>query len=167
MKVIVTKSGRASAEFSLYDGMNTLGRDVTNRIRLLDPRVSRRHCKIRKIGQSLFLFDLGTKNGTRVNGTRVTTRELKLGDRIKVGNTTLELLDDDYGLPKQQQRSGAGALLRRVGGMLLGQEQSASSVETAYPKLYQKRRKAFWRPSVDTDPPEGRSDTVISCSDPD
>jgi len=91
MKLIIVKGSGEEKEFRLHDGMNTVGRGITNRIRLLDPRVSRKHCRIRKIGLSLTVSDLGTKNGTLLNGRSVVEEELKVLDEIKVGKTTLRI----------------------------------------------------------------------------
>ena len=94
LKLIVEKGSQTGSAFRLYDGINTLGRETTNRIKLMDLRVSRNHCEIRKLAQSLFITDLGTRNGTLVNGKTVRKQELKVGDRIQVGNTVLRVAED-------------------------------------------------------------------------
>ncbi len=169
MKLIVVKGSGTGTEFRLHDGINMLGRDVTNRIRLLDTRVSRKHCRIRKLGRSLFLFDLGTKNGTLVNGVSVSERELEIGDRIKVGSTLLEVADAHH-VPKKIDESAAPAsFFRTITMAVFGQRRSQrpTAVEREFGKFFRRPRKSFWRPSVDTDPPEGRRETLISHSDPD
>lgn len=55
-------------------------------ITLDHPRVSRRHAEVRVTGEQIFLRDLGSGNGTFVNGERITAyRELRPGDRIDIG----------------------------------------------------------------------------------
>lgn len=166
MKMIIEKGSGACSEFRLHDGMNSIGRDVSNRIRLLDPGVSRKHCKIRKIGGSLFLLDLGTKNGTQVNGSRVKTQELKLGDRVKVGRTVLLLVEDDYIPVAPPLGTVPLTFLRRVRELLSREPERADSAASEYPIFFRRRRQAFWRPRIDTDPPEAGNETVISHSDP-
>lgn len=68
-----------------------IGRATDCDVRLSDPGVSRRHVELRHDGHRVRLRDLGSTNGTLVNGTRVTETELRDGDRIRVGSTTLVL----------------------------------------------------------------------------
>ncbi len=57
---------------------------------LADGNVSRRHAEIRPHGDGWVLADLGSTNGTRLNGFRLTApRELRSGDEIAVGNSLL------------------------------------------------------------------------------
>ena len=52
----------------------TIGRDARNDVVLDDPRVSRRHALLRKVGEAFRIEDLGSTNGTYVNGERVDQR---------------------------------------------------------------------------------------------
>lgn len=54
-----------------------------------DRYVSRNHCIIEVCPPSLFVRDLDSRNGTWVNGVRVRDSELRRGDRIRIGGTTL------------------------------------------------------------------------------
>ena len=75
-------------------GKITLGRDKGNDIVLDERLVSRRHAVIQKIGQEYFLEDLGSTNGTQVNGQRVPPRafvHLRLDDTVLIGRTELSL----------------------------------------------------------------------------
>ena len=56
---------------------------------LTDPNVSRRHAEIRRLGDRSWSADLGSTNGTRVNGVPVREQRLASGDEITVGSTTL------------------------------------------------------------------------------
>ncbi len=56
---------------------------------LNDPNVSRRHAEIRHSGSAVVVTDLGSTNGTRVNGITVREQHLASGDEITVGSTTL------------------------------------------------------------------------------
>jgi predicted component of type VI protein secretion system len=57
---------------------------------LADPEISRRHAVVRARGDLLEVADLGSLNGTWVNGVRVTTpTQLAAGDSLRVGTTTL------------------------------------------------------------------------------
>jgi hypothetical protein len=75
-------------------GRIRLGRDRTNDIVLEDKLVSRRHAVIQKIGEEYFLEDLGSTNGTLLNGQRVPPRSyvrLSLKDTLLIGRTELSL----------------------------------------------------------------------------
>ncbi len=67
-----------------------VGRSSQADIQLFDSAVSRRHCRLEKAGESYLLTDLGSLNGTYVNGERVTCRVLADRDRIQVGNSLLQ-----------------------------------------------------------------------------
>ena len=58
-------------------------------ITLNDTNVSRRHAEIRATGDTFTLVDLGSTNGTKVNGVRVAQRELQDGDELTFGTITL------------------------------------------------------------------------------
>ncbi len=65
----------------------TIGRRPESTIVLADPNVSRNHAEIRPHGTTWVVVDLGSTNGSRVNGVRVTSQELHDGDDISFGNT--------------------------------------------------------------------------------
>ena len=58
-------------------------------VQLADTNVSRHHAEIRPVGEGFVVVDLGSTNGTKVNGVRVAERLLRDADEITVGTTTL------------------------------------------------------------------------------
>ncbi|MFZ0664574.1 MAG: DUF3662 and FHA domain-containing protein [Acidimicrobiales bacterium] len=66
-----------------------LGRLPECAVVLNDPNVSRRHAEIRRRGTDVVVVDLGSTNGTRVNGVRVKEQLLNDGDEIEVGTSTV------------------------------------------------------------------------------
>jgi hypothetical protein len=66
-----------------------VGRTGDVHLRLADPGVSRRHLEVRRRGRDLVLTDLGSTNGTRVNGRPVQTHVLSDSDRIELGESSL------------------------------------------------------------------------------
>ncbi|AMV36118.1 ATP-binding protein [Planctomyces sp. SH-PL62] len=66
-----------------------LGRDNSNAIRLHDTEVSRRHAEIRLDDELYRVFDLGSANGTFVNGHLVDQAPLRTGDRLQLGQTVM------------------------------------------------------------------------------
>ncbi|PWJ24399.1 FHA domain-containing protein [Branchiibius hedensis] len=75
------------------DDSLTLGRARSNSIVLDDMLVSRHHARISADDQGLIIEDLGSRNGTFVNGRRVQTTRLHEGDRIGIGASTFEVRD--------------------------------------------------------------------------
>ncbi|HLY49632.1 MAG TPA: FhaA domain-containing protein, partial [Solirubrobacteraceae bacterium] len=89
---------RAESVLLLLDGKRlvvgpggaTLGRSRQCDIVLSDPNVSRQHAEIRPRGGSWVLIDLGSTNGSRINGRQVEGPEVvRPGDAIELGSTTL------------------------------------------------------------------------------
>ncbi len=68
----------------------TIGRLPECEVVLRDPSASRRHAQIREQEGTYTLTDLGSTNGTMLNGQTVQARELTDGDRIRIGTTILE-----------------------------------------------------------------------------
>jgi hypothetical protein len=79
--------------YPLMGAMTILGRDDAADIILDDPGISRRHSEIRVTTDGphfvATIRDLGSTNGTFVNGDRITSEHLHEGDRVTVGRTTV------------------------------------------------------------------------------
>jgi len=71
----------------LSEATVTIGRKPDSTIVLADPNVSRNHAEIRPQGTGWTLVDLGSTNGSRINGRKVTEQILADGDDISFGNT--------------------------------------------------------------------------------
>jgi adenylate cyclase len=74
---------------------NTLGRHPDNSIQVLDRIVSKEHSRITLGPDGRYVIrDVGSLNGTFVNGEKVSERVLKSGDQISLGNTTYRFTED-------------------------------------------------------------------------
>ncbi len=73
----------------------TIGRDSSNRLRIADLRLSRRHCSIQKEGNTYALVDLNSTNGVLLNGIPVRHRVLQHGDRIEFGASLLLFVEHE------------------------------------------------------------------------
>ncbi len=72
---------------ALGDHTVTIGRKPESTIVLADPNVSRNHAEVRPHGAGWVLVDLGSTNGSRVNGQKVAEQVLTDGDDLSFGNT--------------------------------------------------------------------------------
>lgn len=85
----------SAAEVDAASGRMVLGRSTVVDVRLRDPSVSRRHAALRHEDGRWTIEDLGSLNGTVVNGRRVSMGALAPGDRIELGDlgVTFEPVD--------------------------------------------------------------------------
>jgi signal transduction histidine kinase len=75
--------------FRLDEPTITLGRGTTHAVQLHDTEVSRDHCQLHRRGDVYVLRDLGSSNGTFVNGRQVKEYALASGDQLQLGRTLL------------------------------------------------------------------------------
>lgn len=67
----------------------TIGRQNDCTIVLADPNVSRHHAEVRPAADGFAIVDLGSTNGTKVNGERIIEHQLRDGDELMCGNTVM------------------------------------------------------------------------------
>ena len=75
--------------FELEKPTLSIGRDVRNDICLQDTEISRRHAELRQADGEFTIHDLGSSNGTFVNGTAISTHAMQSGDQLLLGRTLL------------------------------------------------------------------------------
>jgi FhaA, N-terminal domain/FHA domain len=86
---VLGESGEVKEKISLANSPVTVGRLSTNDIVLGDANVSRRHAELRRDGTRWILTDLGSTNGSLVNGRRATEQPLSDDDKLTFGSTDL------------------------------------------------------------------------------
>jgi len=98
---IIGTDGQQVYAFDLADGRHVVGRKPECDITVPDKTVSRQHAELEiATGGDCFVTDLGSHNGTSVNGLRVTNRvPVKLGDTIMFGQVEFRLTDESGGSP--------------------------------------------------------------------
>jgi predicted component of type VI protein secretion system len=98
--------------FSLTRDVTVIGRreDADFRIPLTD--VSRKHCRLVKDGNYLLIEDLGSANGTYLNGQRVTDAELSPGDTLQIG--PVQFLVQIDGVPAEDDLPGQNTMVGRA-----------------------------------------------------
>ncbi|MBI4617104.1 MAG: sigma 54-interacting transcriptional regulator [Planctomycetes bacterium] len=91
----IEKGPQAGEVFELREAGATIGRERDNDVHLMDETASRHHSRVVADGGAWFVEDLGSANGTLVNGERTPRKKLDPGDRIRVGATTLSYEEDN------------------------------------------------------------------------
>jgi len=84
--------------FPLEEGETIMGRNPDNDIMINDTRVSRAHVRVQVSGETVTVEDLGSTNGTFVNGEKIAAYTLKDGDKIQISPATIfkfSLADED------------------------------------------------------------------------
>lgn len=90
MKVIVIEDG-VRTELDIDRSVISVGRAIDNDIRVQGTLVSRRHCRIETGPDGLWVIDLGSSNGTQLNGQPIKRSLLKPGDQLRVGKAVLQV----------------------------------------------------------------------------
>ncbi|MDH5573402.1 MAG: FHA domain-containing protein [Gammaproteobacteria bacterium] len=93
-KLILTLDGAVVREYPLDKDSISIGRKHGNDIQLNDLAVSGRHALIVTMGEHIYVDDLGSTNGTLLNGVRITKSLIKHCDVIQVGNYQFTYYDD-------------------------------------------------------------------------
>ena len=116
-KLIVEKGPDKGRVIHVQAGTTvTVGRDRSATVRIRDTMSSRGHFKIVGRGNEFRILDLGSLNGTIVNGERITDQKLNSGDLIMAGESTLSFLADDQGDARLLgKKMGGYRVLERVG----------------------------------------------------
>jgi DNA-binding NtrC family response regulator len=90
-----------------------IGRDPDNDWVLADSHASRRHVSLQPVGEGVRIRDLGSRNGTFINGVRIVEGLLRLGGRLTVGQTEFRLASADQGAA-QDELLGNSLAMQRV-----------------------------------------------------
>ena len=86
---LIVIAGANVGEMYPVGGGLVIGRGADASVRVMDDEISRRHARIAVLGKEIFVEDLGSKNGTFVNGAAVRRHALRDGDKIQVGASTV------------------------------------------------------------------------------
>src|ERR1700716_4039385 len=118
--------------FPLRDADVSIGRESSNDLCITDAALSRRHCLLMPKREQFALRDLGSRNGTRVNGVPVDEQLLSHGDQIAIGSSLLVFLlsEDEFHRERnpveltETAEIGNSALLLRPEDSLYGRSDS-------------------------------------------
>ena len=103
LSLFVTRGNEKGQIYDVSKDGVMVGRDLTNAVCLTDLETSRKHCRIVVNNNSAQLIDLGSSNGTFLNGQPITSSGLKIGDHIGVGQTVFIVLAEEEKSPNSAQ----------------------------------------------------------------
>lgn len=113
-RLIVTRGADEGKQFSINGPSLIIGRDSVAKVKLLDTEISRRHAELTETADGYRIRDLGSVNGTFVNGRAVQDALLRSGDRIQIGQTILVIVAEG-------NRKGAISTLAEKINLITGQ----------------------------------------------
>jgi len=93
--IVVTNGALKGQRFEIQGETTRIGRRAGNDWVLDAPSVSGTHCEIVRIGPAFLLRDLGSTNGTRLNGERIQESRLNRNDIISAGDESFMIDGDD------------------------------------------------------------------------
>src|SRR5262245_3152776 len=128
-KLVVAKGKTAVKEIPLGSVQTIIGRRNDCALRIPSPLVSRQHCELKCNGSQLVVRDLGSSNGTFVNGSKVKQKQLKSGDTLGVGPITFIVkLGSEAMSPSDTARPITAGAAADVADLVVGGEADAESV---------------------------------------
>jgi pSer/pThr/pTyr-binding forkhead associated (FHA) protein/tetratricopeptide (TPR) repeat protein len=95
VKVVVTDGPLKGTTFDRWGEVLTFGRSSENNVILQDEAVSLKHARIVRDGATFVIEDLGSSNGTFVQGGRIQRHELRNGQKIRIGTSNFEFVQTD------------------------------------------------------------------------
>lgn len=110
-KLMILVPGNDPVPFDLRPGITNVGRERTNHLVLADPYCSRKHLRVKKYQGSFEARDIGSDNGTLLNGVAMRHNQdmvLGHGDELRIGSTTMRFIlgrpgPEDYAPPRFDQ----------------------------------------------------------------
>ena len=103
MKIVVSSEGR-NLSIRITDGTLIIGRSSSCNVTLQDPILSRQHCALTRDVDRVICTDLGSSNGTFLDGESIQSADLKHGSIIEIGETAILFINSES---KPLQDSGS------------------------------------------------------------
>src|SRR5678815_3008098 len=93
-KLVVLSAGMTGRTHELKVDKTTVGRVEDNTFQIAEPSVSSHHCEVLLRGAEVIVRDLESTNGTFINGEKISERELKPGQVLRLGQVEMRLEAD-------------------------------------------------------------------------
>ncbi|HVE82141.1 MAG TPA: FHA domain-containing protein [Myxococcales bacterium] len=116
-QLTIAEGKEAGKEFVFDQGSVTIGRTADCDVILYDPGVSRKHARIFSQGKAYYVEDMGSSNGTKVNGSVVKKKQLSDGDAVALGpvvfNFTSKVIEEMDTDPRARPNGSAPAISKQ------------------------------------------------------
>jgi len=108
-KLVVLSAGFDGRTHDLNVDKTTIGRVEDNTFQIADASVSSHHCEIVLRGSDVVIHDLGSTNGSFINGEKISESVLKPGQTLKLGQIELQLVPDGAPMPAMKSAPAPAA----------------------------------------------------------
>jgi sigma-B regulation protein RsbU (phosphoserine phosphatase) len=143
LRLQITPAEGAPFDYSLRGDTVVVGRAMDADLTLSDPFLSRRHSRFFRTGADLFVEDLGSRNGTIVNGQAIQqATRVQPGDVVKISNSVIAILEPaPVKAPEPADDFLDGTVFRRASELLDRQSAPAAAANAADFRRYAERLK--------------------------
>ena len=145
-KLVVLSAGMTGRSHELKIDKTTIGRVEDNTFQIAEPSVSSHHCEILLRGSDVVVRDLGSTNGTFINGEKVTESTLKAGQILRLGQIEMRL-ETETAAPAPKKVDQTVVMQRGVSLTELEQGGRAGGFDTTsagFSRKDNKGNKIFW-----------------------
>lgn len=105
MPFLEVKAPTATRRVELTGSPVSIGRLPDNVLQFGDDSLSRNHCVFEPFGKGYRVRDLASRNGTKLNGARITEARLRHGDTVKVGSVEIRFIDPEAAAMEPKRES--------------------------------------------------------------
>lgn len=146
LRLQITPAEGAAFDYPLRSDTLVVGRALDADLSLADPFLSRRHSRFFRAGADLFVEDLGSRNGTLVNGQTIQqATAVRPGDVIKISNSLIQIFADAPApvkkAPEPEDDFLDGTVFRRAADLLDRQSAPAAAANAVDLRRYADRLK--------------------------
>jgi len=129
-KLVLLSAGMTGRTHELKADTTTIGRVEDNTFQIAEPSVSSHHCEILLKGSEVVVKDLGSTNGSFINGEKVTESVLKPGQLLRLGQIEMRLETDSMTTPSKKSVDQTMVMQRGVSLTELEQGTRAGGFDT-------------------------------------
>jgi hypothetical protein len=99
-RLVIKNDGEQTQSLELRAGNNRLGRNEANDFPIDHPTVSGSHCEVVREGDSIYVRDLGSTNGTFIDEQRISEGRLEIGQTLRLGDVKMMLEPASVAIPQ-------------------------------------------------------------------
>jgi pSer/pThr/pTyr-binding forkhead associated (FHA) protein len=112
-KLVLLTAGMTGRAHELKLEKTTVGRVEDNTFQIPEPSVSSHHCELVVKGEEVLVRDLGSTNGTFINGEKIAESPLKTGQILRLGQIEMRLENDTISAPAARKPADQTLVMQR------------------------------------------------------